>query len=217
MDAKCTPGHLVSMVLPMPDELRVYDQGEKLYPIVGLIQHCTPINIEGEPKYQVGVGFIGRNAPESYQQDPNQSYRISGMGPDGLWQVTEGKQFKPRKNPRFWLSIKVSLSLIQKDIRSISKEEALTQNISSSGVAVISELEAKAGDRVKFACKDVGFYSMAIVKDRRVSEGEPSTLHLEFLDENFPMDKLFQSKGRNDETYRTNTDYNDHSAIESFV
>lgn len=214
MDAKCTPGHLVSMVLPMPDDLRVYSEGEKLYPIVGLVQHCTPVTIDGQARYQVGVGFIGREAPESYQEDPTQSYRISGMGPDGLWQVTEGKQFKPRKNPRFWMSLKVSLSLIQKDIRSISKEEAMTQNISASGVAVISELDAKSGDRVKFACKDVGFYSMAIVKDRRVTDGEPSTLHLEFLDENFPMDKIFSSKGRDDSTGRIPGRFTDNAGAE---
>jgi hypothetical protein len=192
---ECIPGQLVNLVLPMPDDMRAYDHGQKLYPVIGLVQYCNLTSVEGKNSYQIGVGFIGKEVPESYKANPMQSYRISGMTTEGLWAITEaGRAFKPRKNPRFWLSLNVSISLIQKDIKSISKEETVTQNVSASGVAVFSQLDAKPGDRVKFACKDVDFYTMAVVKEYRTPAKEQATLHLEFIDESFPMDKIFQPK-----------------------
>jgi hypothetical protein len=131
--------------------------------------------------------------PESFKADPTQNYRITGMKSDGFWAVTESEsQFTKRKKPRTWLSMPVTIALIQREEKSLAREETYTKNISASGVSVTTTLNASIGDKVKFACRLLDFYSIAIVRNRKRVDGDTSTLHLEFEDAQFPMDKLLR-------------------------
>ena len=98
-------GRLITLVMPLDPELRAYDQDKELYPVLGLVQYCNKGMIDGNTVFHVGVGFVGKHVPESFKANPNQSYRISGMKKDGLWEITEAEsQFKNRKQPRYWNS-----------------------------------------------------------------------------------------------------------------
>lgn len=190
----CAVGRLVTLVLPMPRELRVYDEEEKLYPVMGLVQYCNEAKENGEGVYHVGVGFIGKVVPGSFRVNPLQSYRITGMTSEGLWTVTEvDTPFTIRRDPRFWVAFDVSVTLLQKEKRTSKKENAVTQNIGAGGAAVVCELDAKVGDTVKFGCKAFNFYTMATVRELKERKNLPPTLHLEFVENRFPVDKIVHS------------------------
>jgi len=113
------------------------------------------------------------------------------MSDDGLWNVTTSdQQFKGRKAPRFSIAIDVTIGLIQSDKRSVTKEDTVTKNISAGGCSVVSKLNARVGDKVKFACKEYNFYALARVRDRREYKFGPTTLHLEFIEMAFPVEML---------------------------
>lgn len=186
-----TVGRLLTLVLPLEPNLRAYDQAEDLYPVMGLVQYCNEGMIDGKTVYHVGVGFIGKVVPESFKSDPQQSYRISGMRKDGLWEVTEAEsQFKNRKQPRYWISIPASVSLIQRSETTNTREETTTQNLGAGGVSVGCSLDAQVGEKVKFACKELDFYAIAVVRNRKTPKDGPVTLHLQFVDTEFPIDKV---------------------------
>lgn len=186
----CVVGRLVTLVLPLDPELRAYDKKEEVYPVLSIIQYCNPSTINGETVYHVGVGFVGKKLPESFKADPTQSYRVSGMKKDGLWEITEAEsQFKKRKQPRYWISIPIMISLLQRGDSSGAKQKTVTKNICAGGVSVACSLDTKIGDKVKFACKELDFYSMAMVRNRRMNK-DGVTLHLEFIDKEFPIDQL---------------------------
>lgn len=186
----CYVGRLVKLVMPLPPELRAYDLDNELYPVVGVVQYCRETSVDNELVYQVGVGFIGKSLPESYKNDPTQSYAIIGMAADGLWRVTEsGSPFKPRRSSRFWMQIPMTISLLQGK----GKEDAFTENLSTTGAAVACSLDAQPGDRVKVACKEYDFYAVAIVRNRKESADKsdrPGTLHIEFVETHFPIEKV---------------------------
>jgi len=186
----CAVGRLVTLVMPLDPELRAYDKTEEVYPVLSIVQHCNASTIDGETVYHVGVGFVGKKLPESYKADPTQNYRISGMKKDGLWEITEAEsQFKNRRQPRYWISIPVMVSQLQRGQSSGAKEETVTKNICAGGVSVASSLETNIGDKVKFACKELNFYSMAIVRNCKRTKGG-TTLHLEFIENEFPIDRV---------------------------
>jgi hypothetical protein len=186
----CPTGGLVSMVLPMPDDLRAYDVGVELYSIIGLVQYCHPSKVNDQTVYHLGVGFVGKEMPDSYKADPMQSYRIRGGAPDGLWAITEAKApFRARATARFSLSLPVLISLMQKAGRSVSKENTVTRNISATGASVECSLETEIGDRVKFGCEEFDFYAIAVVRNRKETD-DRTTLHLEFVDSRFPLEKI---------------------------
>ncbi len=190
-------GRLVMLVMPLDPALRAYDKREENYPVMGLVQYCNSGIVDDKPGYHVGVGFVGRTIPESYKTDPKQSYHITGMSEDGLWQIAESTTpFKVRKFPRFSVSMGVSVSLIKKGKKGDpkdpdSKEMTQTRNISATGASVVSTLDAAVGDKVKFGSKQHDFYAIAMVRNRDESDENGTTLHLEFLDAQFPMEKIF--------------------------
>lgn len=187
----CVVGRLINIVLPLPPELRAYDVNEELYPVTAIVQYCNEGMDGGEKIFHVGAGFVGKNMPESFEADPTQSYRITGMNRDGLWEITESRrQFQNRKDPRFWISMPVTVALIQKEDKSIIREETYTKNVSAGGVSIASSLNASVGDKVKFACKGLNFYAMGVV--RNIIPGDSPTVHLKFLDNEFPIDKVIR-------------------------
>ena len=189
----CTVGRLVMLVMPLDPALRAYDVNEEHYPVMGLVQYCNEGMIDGERVFHVGVGFVGRTIPDSYKADPTQNYHICGMNEDGLWKIAESKtKFKSRKHPRYSVAFDVLISLIRKGgKKEDSKQTTITRNISATGASVVCSLEAEIGDRVKFASKEHDFYSIAIVRNRDEVIDLPPTLHLEFVDTQFPMEKVY--------------------------
>ena len=113
------------------------------------------------------------------------------MNRDGLWDITESRrQFQNRKDPRYWISLPVAIALIQKEDKSITREETYTKNVSAGGVSIASSLNASVGDKVKFACKGLNFYAMGVV--RNIIPGDSPTVHLKFLDNEFPIEKVIR-------------------------
>jgi hypothetical protein len=195
LERPCVVGRLVTIVMPLETELRAYDHDKELYPVMGIVQYCNAATVDGKTKYHVGVGFIGKHVPESFKQDPTQSYRIGGMSKEGLWKVTEAhREFKTRKDQRYWMSVGVTISLIRKARRSAVKEKTLTRNVSASGISIASKLDAKVGDKIKIASPELDFYAVAIVRNINTRRGESSILHVELLENEFPIDKLIAAR-----------------------
>ena len=189
----CDVGRLVTLVMPLAREFRVYDLNEELYPVIGLVQYCYPAASSGDQQsYSVGVAFVGKSFPEGHKENPTQNYHISGTTPTGMWQIKPSEAtFKVRAAPRFWIPLDVTISQIKRD-RSNSnyKEETITSNVSTSGASVPCSLDLEVGDRIKFASKEHDFYSIGIVRNRQVKEGKKPMLHIEFVDTRFPIEKI---------------------------
>jgi PilZ domain len=189
--SECTPGQLVSLMLPMPLNFRRYDYNKKLYKIWGLVQHCNSINTNAESAFHVGVAFIGRSAPASYFENPRTSYRVCGIGEEGLWEISPIQTtFQTRREPRFLKSIDVSIYELDQFDVSIRDERTATENISENGASVISSLNVNVGDRVRVYCPKVDFSAFALVRNRQEGEFERPLLHLEFVDCQFPVSVL---------------------------
>jgi len=191
MQRSCAAGQLVSMVVPMPKDFRAYDLDEELYPVIALVQNCYEVKGPDGSRYRVGVAFVGKNFPPSYDADPLQTYHISGTSDEGMWKIAEsGKAFKVRNAPRFWIEHRVTITWIRKEHRTTDKENTITVNVSATGALVVSKLKVKVGDKVKFASKDHDFYTIAIVRNKRDRDGLNPVLHLEFVERRFPVERL---------------------------
>jgi len=189
--SECTPGQLISLMMPMPMNFRRYDYNKKLYKIWGLVQHCSAINANGKDTFHVGVAFVGRSAPPTYYQNPSTSYRVCGIGEEGFWEISPIQTlFQTRREPRFWKSIDVSVFELNQFDVSVRDERTSTENISENGASVISSLNVNVGDRVRIYCPKVDFSAYALVRNRQLSEDERPVLNLEFVDGLFPVSEL---------------------------
>lgn len=205
IDRECQAGRLVSIMFPLDPHLRCYDHNKEMYRIWGLVQHCNILPGGEDTGYHVGVAFIGKHAPDSYREDPTQSYRICGMNEDGLWKINEAaKEFMPRKDPRFYHPVNHYLAMVGGQNHSLSGEWAVTENISKNGAAVVSSLDLHVGDQVKFISEKFDFSGLAVVCSRRETDDGRARLSLQFVENSFPIKQIAMPEQHNNEVAKGN-------------
>lgn len=191
IERECKVGTLISLMLAMPAHLRCYDHDKELYRIWGLVQFCQPLNDNGREGFHVGVAFIGKKAPESYNENAEQSYRIRGMDEDGLWKIEEAKSaFKVRRHLRYWTAVELYLALVDRKQDAVGGEWTKTENISKRGAAVFTVLDVGVGDRVKFISEKFDFSGLAVVCNKQLGKDGKSRLHLQFVENDFPVEQI---------------------------
>jgi hypothetical protein len=172
----------------MPTHLRRYDHDKRFYRVWGLVQHCYEAAGSDEAGFHVGVALIGREAPESYQQNPTQCYRVSGTDRNGLWKVDELEtKFKKRGAVRYWNAIEAALYQLDDELRSLAAEQTVTENISETGASVFSDLRISVGDKIKLQTSDPPFSSLCVVRHRRIGIDNRTRIHLQFVENTFPV------------------------------
>jgi PilZ domain len=188
LSKECQVGGLVSLIMAMPEHHRKYDHDKRLYRIWGLVQYCYEAGGDNASGFHVGVALIGRDAPDSYLKNPTQSYRVAGMDRHGLWKIEELEtSFKQRTSTRYWNSIEASLYQLDEEEHTIAAEKTITENISETGASVFSDLRIAVGDRVKFKTSSPAFSSLAVVRRRRIGIDDRTRLHLQFIENTFPV------------------------------
>ena len=72
-------GRLLHMTIPMPRQLRVFDHVEDQYKVWALVRYVRPLPPEADqaPLFEVGVAFVGKHPPKSYEEDPAKRYDIA--------------------------------------------------------------------------------------------------------------------------------------------
>ncbi|PYS89078.1 MAG: hypothetical protein DMF62_08255 [Acidobacteria bacterium] len=191
LDRECGVGNLVSITMQMPPHLRCYDHDEEFYRVWGIIQNCSAISGDGSHLYQIAAAFIGREPPDSYGEDPLQNYRICGVTGEGLWKVTESNsKFVQRQELRYWHKVELYLVLVGEKRGTLGGERILTENVSKTGAALITNLQLNVTDRIKLISEEFDFSSHATVCNVESLDDGKMRAHLKFIDGQFPVEKL---------------------------
>jgi hypothetical protein len=192
-------GRLLVVSLPMPRQLRCYDYLEPQYRIWGLVRRCISVgNSASEAGYAIGVAFVGKNPPKAYLDDPASLFDLTTREDGGLWQLAEVKgspdetDLPPnlRRHTRFAIPESLLLEVLDENGDVVASEVTVTENISLGGAAVFTSFNAEAGSflRVKSVRHDISIIS--IVRGKRLGQDRIVRLHLEFIDNLFPLEGI---------------------------
>jgi len=189
-------GQLVLLTTSMPRQLRCYDFTEPQYRVWGLVLRCVPVRTSGtERSYMIGVAFVGKNPPSGYLENPTLLYEIAHHGADGLWSVVEASKkddprVDPRRQTRLSIPEAVTIELLDDQGNIVASETTVTENISLGGAAVFSTLNTNAGALVRVTSERCSTKIMSVVRCRRSGPDGLPRLHLEFIDNSFPLEGL---------------------------
>lgn len=185
-------GQLIFLRMEMPQIHRCYDYDQKFYEIWAIVQHCNRVKTSHKDIFQIGVAFIGKDAPKTYYQYPLTAYKISGIDNDGFWKVMEEKSsYVSRLYPRYECSFLARIAKLNDEDEEIEIDQySRTKDISEGGVAVFTTILAEIGDYINFSCDEPKFSSMCIVRNRQYGEDQRMTLHLSFSEAKFPIQEL---------------------------
>jgi hypothetical protein len=191
-------GRLVQMTIPLSRQLRNYDYLEPQYKVWGLVRHCIPIREKSGEKYAIGTAFIGKNPPNSYQENPAKLYEISHREESNFWHVVEAPTVPDesslpkadRRHTRHQIPIGITLELLDDIGNSIAKESTVTENISLGGASVFTGLRAEVGSFLRLTSEQYRVIITAIVRGKRNGNDGIPRLHIEFFDRYFPLEGI---------------------------
>lgn len=194
------PGRLLHLTLPMPRQLRCFDHVEDQYRVWALVRNLKVQEaVEGKPsRFEVGVAFIGKRAPESFDKDPTTRYDVAqSVTETGLWSVTVQDPSRryvpadaPRPETRHHIPIEVVVEELDEKGQVSSRETTVTENISRRGAAVFTTLNITRGRFVRVMSAQYKISVIAAVRARRTGTDGIPRLHLEFVDKQWPLEGI---------------------------
>lgn len=194
------PGRLLHLTLPMPRQLRCFDHVEDQYRVWALVRNLKVQEAaEGKPsRFEVGVAFIGKRAPESFEKDPATRYEVAqSVTETGMFSVSPQDPSRryvpadePRPETRHHIPIEVVVEELDEKGQVSSRETTVTENISRRGAAVFTTLNITRGRFVRVMSAQYRISVIAAVRARRMGPDGIPRLHLEFVDKQWPLEGI---------------------------
>jgi len=143
---------------------------------------------------EVGVAFIGKRPPKSYETNPAQRYAIApGRLENGLWETVAEELSEvithdndKRKESRQLIPVEVLIEVFD-DGKMVNSEHTVTENINQRGAAVFTALDVVPGTFVKMSSERYQASVLAVVRHIRKGAEGITRLHLEFVGSEWPL------------------------------
>ena len=189
-------GRLLRLTLPMPRQLRCFDHIEDQYRVWSLVRNIKLLDPRAEKGalVEIGVAFVGKRPPRSFEVDPSRRYEIADSNTDaGLWAVKEESREslseapeKPRET-RHNIPIEVLIEVFAQDGSFAESEKTVTENISQHGAAVFTTLNLSPGRFVRVSSEQYGTSVLGVIRTRSMSDNGITRLHMEFVGSEWPL------------------------------
>ena len=190
-------GRLLQLTVPMPRPLRVFDFAEDQYRVWSIVRNALMLDqkMPKDPLLEVGVAFIGKRPPRSFDQNPARRYEIAqtklesqlwAAQEDSVEQLTEVVIDDKRKESRQLIPIDVLLEVYDAD-KIVNSEQSVTENISRKGAAVFTALDLEPGTFVRMSSERYNAVVLGVVRARRAGTDRITRLHLEFVGREWPL------------------------------
>jgi hypothetical protein len=187
-------GRLLHMTIPMPRQLRVFDHVEDQYKVWALVRFVKPTVPTGSENviFEVGVAFIGKRPPRSYEEDPSKRYEIGRINPDELntieeWIPDELASSDKRAHTRHNIPVDMLIETFNEKGEVELSEQTVTENISPKGAAIYTTLGLPIGRFIRLSSEQYKLAVYAAVRGKSMGPSGVSRIHVEFIDRDWPL------------------------------
>ena len=190
-------GRLLHLTIPMPRQLRVFDHVEDQYRIWGLVRYLKsrPAESGKLPLFEVGVAFVGKRPPKSYEEDPARRYDIAASVTEIVaaqaqqtlesLPATDGRDH--REHTRHNIAVDMFLETIDENGEIASSEHTVSENISRRGASIFTALEVPGGRFVRLTSGQSDIVVFAVVRSTNIGTDGIRRMNVEFVDRDWPL------------------------------
>ena len=171
---------------------RVFDHVEDQYRIWALVRYVRKISAPDKTSvFDVGVAFIGKRPPASYENEPWNRYEISSNALHSM--ATAEEIVKPiptsdqRIHTRHNIPVDMALEVLDEKGEPGQTETTVTENISRKGATLFTTLEVPIGRFLRLTSQQYNLTVHAAVRARSVGANGILRLHVEFIDAEWPL------------------------------
>lgn len=182
-------GRLLHMTIPMPRQLRVFDHVEDQYRIWAIVRYLKSKTSEKGAVFEVGVAFIGKRPPASYEAAPWKRYDISTTGLQSLATVDElpAVTSDQRAHTRHNIAVDMRVEVLDLSGGVSETEHTVTENISEQGATLFTTLAIPVGRFIRLTNEQRGVIVHAAIRSRSTGADGVPRIHVEFIDRQWPL------------------------------
>jgi hypothetical protein len=122
-------------------------------------------------------------------------FDLSKRDDGGLWQIAEADltaddgelPHELRRHTRFAIPESLIMELLDEDGNVVANEVSVTENISLGGAAIFTSFDVEAGTFIRVRSETHDVTIISIVRGRHTGSDGISRLHIEFVDQHFPL------------------------------
>jgi hypothetical protein len=184
-------GRLLHMTIPMPRQLRVFDHVEDQYRIWAVVRYIKASVVEKQTVFDVGVAFIGKRPPASYENEPWKRYDISTsvfqalQAPEDM--LTPFPAVDQRAYTRHNIAVDMRIEIVNPNGEVIETEHTVTEEISTKGATLFTTLEVPLGRFVRLTSEQYNITTHAAIRSRSMGADGVPRIHVEFIDKEWPL------------------------------
>ena len=182
-------GRLLHMTIPMPRQLRVFDHVEDQYKIWAVVRYIKTTIVENRTVFEVGVAFIGKRPPASYEKEPWTLYDVTNTG----FQAAKSAEeivipfADQREYTRHHMAVDMRIEIVDDNGKVIEDEQTVTENISTKGATLFTTLEVPLGRFVRLTSEQYKLTVHAAIRSRTKGADGVPRIHVEFIDKEWPL------------------------------
>jgi hypothetical protein len=188
-------GRLLHMTIPMPRQLRVFDHVEDQYKVWALVRHVRSVTSESDkpPMFEVGVAFVGKRPPKSYEEHPAKRYEIASsafemtLREETHEMLGEMPSVDQREYTRHRIAADVQLETLDEKGLVAQSENTVTEDISARGATLYTSMVVPEGRFVRLNSQQHKFTVFAAVRSCTMGADGIRRIHVEFIDREWPL------------------------------
>jgi len=175
----------------MPRQLRVFDHVEDQYRIWAVVRYMKSALVENKTVFNVGVAFIGKRPPASYETEPWKRYDINTSAFQALQKPEDllipFPSADQRVHTRHNIAVDMKLELVNVEGEVSESEHTVTENISAKGATVFTTLQIPQGRFIRLTSAQYGLTVHAAIRSRSTGADGVPRIHVEFIDREWPL------------------------------
>jgi hypothetical protein len=183
-------GRLLHMTIPMPRQLRVFDHVEDQYRIWGIVRYLKSEITAQRTVFYVGVAFIGKRPPESYEREPWRRYDVISEDFEAL---ASGEGFvRPAADDastdtRHQIAADMRVELLDENGAVVETEQTVSENISRREAVLFTTLNLQQGRFIRLTSEQYRITLHAAIRSRHIAPDGIARIGVEFIDKEWPL------------------------------
>ena len=184
-------GRLLHMTIPMPRQLRVFDHVEDQYRVWAIVRYVKAMpQANTQLIFDIGVAFIGKHPPKSYESEPWKRYDIATSSLESMpapEEIVAAKPSDQRTHTRHNIAVDMLLEVLDEKGAVAHTEQTVTENISRMGATLFTTLQVTVGRFVRVTSEQYKITAFATVRARNTGADGIPRIHIEFIDKEWEL------------------------------
>ncbi len=184
-------GRLLHMTIPMPRQLRVFDHVEDQYRVWAIVRYIKAKTAGKQTVFEIGVAFIGKRAPVSYEKEPWKRYDISTNIFESTKTAEQMLTALPSEDQRVLtrhnMAVDMRVEVLDLNGDVVESEQTVTEDISTEGATLFTTLQISPGRGFGLSRVKQGVTVHAAIRSRSTGVDGIPRIHVEFIDKEWPL------------------------------